>query len=289
MRFKKPRGVLLGIGIGAFVVAAALFFLVPVICGEVFKYNGLTAFVDGIKGLFTFNFSNVLYTAIIILMVIALAGIIMFIVTLVSKKYKKQLIAWFITLIVLFGSFVFVSSYFLADVEFNGVSGKLLDSMLKTDGQMLGKILSSVALAFAILANILLVVHMFVALVAMMVTEQIEDFEQKVEAAKDKEVKALAAELAAASPVVAEKAPEAVKPVTAEELIAEATDEERKEREIRLFKECVDSGYFTEYEEIEFPDPIEGATEEPVCEASVIEEKTAVIRKSSVHVGFTHE
>ncbi len=213
----------------------------------------------------------------------------MFIVTLVSKKYKKQLIAWFITLIVLFGSFVFVSSYFLADVEFNGVSGKLLDSMLKTDGQMLGKILSSVALAFAILANILLVVHMFVALVAMMVTEQIEDFEQKVEAAKDKEVKALAAELAAASPVVAEKAPEAVKPVTAEELIAEATDEERKEREIKLFKECVDSGYFTEYEEIEFPDPIEGATEEPVCEASVIEEKTAVIRKSSVHVGFTHE
>ena len=284
MRFKKPRGVLLGIGIGAFVVAAALFFLVPVICGEVFKYNGLTAFVDGIKGLFTFNFSNVLYTAIIILMVVALAGIIMFIITLIKKKYQKQLIAWFITLIVLFGSFVFVSSYFLADVEFNGVVGKLLDSMLKTDGQMLGKILSSVALAFAILSNILLVVHMFVALVAMMVTEQIEDFEEKVTASKDEEVKALAAELA-----IAQKAAETVEEVTAEKLISDAENEERKQREIKLFKQCVDSGYFTEYEEIEFPDPIEGATEEPVCEASFIEEKTAVIRKSSVHVGYTHD
>lgn len=74
-----------------------------------------------------------------------------------------------------------------------------------------------------------------------------------------------------------------------EKLLEFADFEERKRKEDQLFKECLDSGYFTEYEEIEFPDPIEGVEEEPVCERSVVEERTTSISKQSVHVGFTHD
>lgn len=293
MRFKKPRGVLLGIGFGTFVVAAALFFLVPVICGAAFQYNGLNAFVDGIKGLITFNFANVLYTAIAILFVITFAVMIVFAITLISKKYKVHLITWFFTLIALFGSFVFASVFFLVDVPVNGVGGKFIESIMKVDGQMLPKILSSVVLAFVVVSNVLLIVHMFVSMVAMMVTDQISDYEAKLSAEKDAEVEAKVAEYVASIPVAAEKAPEEVKVQSSEELIAEcmANDsfEERKAKEDKLFKECIDSGYFAEYEEFEFPDAIEGVEEEPVCEASEIEEKSAMVRRSSVHVGYSHE
>ena len=68
----------------------------------------------------------------------------------IDKKYKKHLFTWFFTLVAIFGSYVIISTYFLGkDIEFNGakiVSGSLLDAMMKTDGQILGKILSSVAL-----------------------------------------------------------------------------------------------------------------------------------------------
>ena len=291
MRFKKPRGILLGIGFGTFVVAAALFFLVPVICKEGFQYNGLTALLEGVKGLFTFNFANVLYTALVVLFVIAIAVLVMYLIMVLKKKHAIHIITWLFSLVAIFGSYVFVSMYFLADVEFNGTVGKLLDSMLKTDGQMLGKILSSVALAFAVLSNVVLIVHIFVSLVALMVTDQIEDFEEKVAAEKEEELQNKIAEYQASAPVVvAEKVAEpVVKEVTAEDLIKEATFEERKAKEDKLFKECLDSGYFTEYEEIELPDALEGFDEEPVCEISVVEEKSSIIRKSTVHVGFSHD
>ena len=289
MRFKKPRGILLGIGFGTFVVAAALFFLVPVICKEGFQYNGLTALLEGVKGLFTFNFANVLYTALVVLFVVAVAVLVMYLVLVIKKKHAVHVITWLFSLVAIFGSYVFVSVYFLADVEFNGAVGKLLDSMLKADGQLLGKILSSVTLAFAILSNVVLIVHIFVSLVSLMVTDQIEDFEEKVAAEKEEELKNKIAEYEANAPVVAERAGTVVKEVTAEDLIKEATFEERKEKEDKLFKECLDSGYFCEYEEIEFPEALEGFDEEPVCEVSVVEEKSSIIRKSSVHVGFSHE
>ena len=292
MRFKKPRGMLLGIGFGAFVVAAVLFFLVPVICKEGFQYNGLSALMAGLNGLISFNFSNVLYLALVILFVVAFATLVIYLVLVIQKKHRIHILTWLFSLIAIFGSYVFVSMYFLADVEFNGVTGKLLDSILKTDGQMLGKILSSLALAFAVLSNVVLIVHVFVSLVAMMVTDQIEDYEEKVAAEKEQELQDKIAEYQASAPVVvAEKAaePVVVKEVNAVDLIKEATFEERKAREDKLFKECLDSGYFTEYEEIELPDALEGFDEEPVCEISVVEEKSSIIRKSTVHVGFSHD
>ncbi|MBQ0008854.1 MAG: hypothetical protein KBS97_01030 [Firmicutes bacterium] len=291
MRFKKPRGVLLGIGFGAFAIAAALFFLVPVICKDGFQYNGLNALIEGVKGLFTFNFANVLYTALVVLFVIAFAVLVIYLILVIKKKHAVHIITWLFSLVAIFGSYVFVSMYFLADIEFNGAVGKLLDSMLKADGQMLGKILSSVALAFAILSNVVLIVHVFVSLVAMMVTDQIEDYEEKVAAEKEEELQSKLAEYKANAPVtVVERAAEPVAvEVTSEQLIQEATFEERKAKEEKLFKECLDSGYFSEYEELEFPDALEGFDEEPVGELSVVEEKSSMIRKSSIHVGFTHE
>lgn len=294
MRFRKPRGVLLGIGFGAFAIAAALFFLVPVILKDGLQYNSLSALLSGLKSLISFNFVDVLYTALAVLFVCAIALLIVFAVVLISKKHKKHLIDWFFSLICIFGSYVLVATYFLAnDIELTSgatkITGKLLESMLKVDGQMLGKILSSVALSFMILSNIMLVVHLFVCMVAMMVTDQIDEIEKQVESDKEKELNDKLAELAVMQAAVAEKSAESVAVVTAEALISEAEFEERKERETKLFKECVDSGYFSEYEELEFPKPLDGFEEEPVCEISFVEEKSSLIRKSSVHVGFTHE
>lgn len=293
MRFRKPRGVLLGIGFGAFVISALLFFLVPVILKDGIQYNGLNALLSGLKSLINFNFVDVLYTALVVLFVIVVAALVVFAVILINKKHAIHLIDWFFSLVCIFGSYALVSTYFLAsDIEITSgatkITGKLLESMLKVDGQLPSKILSSLALAFVILSNIMLVVHLFVCMVAMMVTDQIDEIEKQVESDKEKELNEKLAELATMQAALAEKAPEAVE-VTADSLIKEAEFEERKEKETKLFKECVDSGYFSEYEEIELPEPLEGFDEEPVCEISEIEERSSVIKRSSVHVGYTHE
>lgn len=290
MKFKKARGSLLGIGIAAIILAAAIFFLVPVIFEETFNYSGIDALGDGGIELISFNFSNVLYTALIVLFVVVFAVMVIYAITAAQKKHGSHIFLAILSLVIILLTYVAVSTYFLGNVKFNGVRGKLLDSMLKTDGEMLPKILSSLALAFAIIANVVLVVHAFIAMVSMVVTKEVKDFEEKVEAEKEQEVQEKVAEMVACQP-----APVAVeeKKLSPEEeiqkLIDQSTYDERKERELKLFKEAVDSGYFSEYEEIEFPQPLEGFEEEPVCEASIVEEKSAMVRKSSVHVGFTHE
>ena len=298
MKFKKPRGVLLGLGFGAFVVAAVLFFLIPVIFAD-FQYNGLAAVKSGLLGLVSFNFSNVLYVAMFVLFILAFAIMIVYMVSAVQKKHKIHLLIALLSLVFVFGSYLLVSIFFLgSDIELalNGVSkttnstSSLLSLMLVSEN-LVAKILSSVVLAFAILSNVLLVVHMFVVLVSMSVTEQVKELETKVEEETKKAIEEKTAELVASQPAVAEAAPQEAQQQFATILApeVEADLEERKRKEMALFKECIDSGYFTEYEELEFPDPIEGVEEEPVYEASVVEEKSAFVRKSTVHVGFTHD
>ena len=298
MKFKKPRGLLLGLGFGAFVVAAVLFFLIPVIFAD-FQYNGLAAVKSGLLGLVSFNFSNVLYVAMFVLFILAFAIMIVYMVSAVQKKHKIHLLIALLSLVFVFGSYLVVSIFFLgSDIELvlNGVSkttnstSSLLSLMLVSEN-LVAKILSSVVLAFAILSNVLLVVHMFVVLVSMSVTEQVKELETKVEEETKKAIEEKTAELVASQPAVAEAASQEAQQQFATILApeVEADLEERKRKEMALFKECIDSGYFTEYEELEFPDPIEGVEEEPVYEASVVEEKSAFVRKSTVHVGFTHD
>lgn len=293
MKFKKPRGVLLGIGIGSFVVAAVLFFLVPVIVAE-FQYNAGSAIVEGLKGLTAFNFANVLYMALFILFVLAFAIIVLYAVSAVQKKHKIHLLVSIISLILVFGTYLIVSIYFLANnVAFGDKtsdSTNSLISLMLVSENVLGKILSSLVLVFTGISNVALIVHIFVALVSMVVTEEVNAFEEKCEEEAKKAIEEKTAELVLAEEA-AEKASSEAAPVAAPSLEPEieADLEERKRKEMQLFKECIDSGYFTEYEEIELPEPLEGVDEEPVYEATTVEEKTAFISKQSVHVGFTHD
>lgn len=293
MKFKKPRGVLLGIGFGAFVVAAVLFFLVPVILAD-FQYNSMEAVMGGLKGLISFNFVNVLYTALFILFVLAIAVVVIYAVMAVQKKHKIHLLVALLSLIFVFGSYLVVSIYFLgSDINFGGKAtdstNSLLSLMLASENA-LGKILSSLVLAFAGVSNVMLIVHMFVALVSMTVTEEVKAFEEKCEEETKKAIEEKTAELVASQPAQ-EAVPAEAGPVFGTILApeVEADFEERKRKEMALFKSAIDSGYFTEYEELEFPEPLEGVEEEPVCEASIVEEKTAFISKSSIHVGYTHD
>ena len=197
MRFKKPRVVLFGISFAIFAIAVALFFVVPMICGEGFQYNGVSALLSGLKALVSFNFANVIYTAIAVLFVVAVAVMIIFAVTLIQKKHKKHLFAWFISLIIVLGSFVFASIFFLADIEFNGVSGKFIESMLKVDGQILGKVLSSVSIAFVLISNILIFVYMFVVMISITISKQIDDLKQKMDTEKEEQINSKVAEVTA--------------------------------------------------------------------------------------------
>ena len=293
MKFKKPRGVLLGIGIGSFVVAAVLFFLVPVIVAE-FQYNAGSAIVEGLKGLTSFNFANVLYMALFILFVLAFAVIVLYAVSAVQKKHKIHLLVSIISLILVFGTYLIVSIYFLANnVAFGDKtsdSTNSLISLMLVSENVLGKILSSLVLVFAGISNVALIVHIFVALVSMVVTEEVNAFEEKCEEEAKRAIEEKTAELVLAEEA-AEKVSSEAAPVAAPSLEPEieADLEEHKRKEMQLFKECIDSGYFTEYEEIELPEPLEGVDEEPVYEATTVEEKTAFISKQSVHVGFTHD
>ena len=112
MKFKKPRGVLLSLGICLFAIAAALFFVVPMICGEGFQYNGVSIVIESLKALITFNFANVVYTAIAVLFVIAVAAMIAYLITICAKKYGKHFFSWLITFILVLGSYIFVSIFF---------------------------------------------------------------------------------------------------------------------------------------------------------------------------------
>ena len=183
MKFKKPRIILFVVSTVLFAVSAALFFLIPVICKEGFAYNAGTAALEGLKGIFSFRFSNAAYVGIFVLFCLVVAGCIAWLATLIAKKRFAHIPLWILVLVMLFGLVVLTSTYFLADVEFNSVSGKLLVSIFGTPEQILGKFLTAAILVCAIVSAIFLGIYIFADSFAVQVTKEMNNFIDKEEAA----------------------------------------------------------------------------------------------------------
>lgn len=275
MKFRKPRIVLFGIGLGLFVVSAVLFFLVPVICKDVLTYSAVDSFVRGLSGLVSFNFSNATYTALFILACIAIAGTITYCVTTVVKKHASHIVFGLVSLIVLIGTVSFLSSYFNSNATIGGITDKLVFTIFRATDSVLGKFLTAIVLVTGILSAIFIVSFMFIDSFSAVLTEQVNDLEKKIADANE------------AAAIAEKQYAEAIAPVPP----FDPNDgiEDRKAKEMALFKSCVETGYFDEYEELEFDKPIEGLTEEPVCEGDEIEERSAFITSSSIHVDYARK
>lgn len=285
MKFKKPRIVLFVVSTVLFAVSAVLFFLIPVICKDGFAYNAGTAALEGLKGIFSFRFSNAAYVGIFVLFCLVVAGCIAWLATLIAKKRYAHIPVWILVLVMLFGLVVLTSTYFLADVEFNSVQGKLLVSIFGTPEQILGKFLTATILVCALVSAIFLGIYIFADSFAVQVTKEMDNFVDKDEAAAAVEA-AKAEALAVCAKYGAERAAEALAVAKTEEDDFEA----RKAREEAFLQSCVDTGYFEIYDEYEFNNPVEGFEDEegePICECINIEEQSALIRKKYVAVAVT--
>lgn len=241
MKLRKTKGILLTIGIGMAAIGIALFFLVPLIAGKGFEYTGLDAFVAGAKSLFAFDFNNTIYTLIFSLTVTTVICLIWYLVIIISKKEGKHVFGMVGVLIVFLLIQILLSTYFIADVNFNDAKCKLFKAITEIDGSMLPKILSILVLCFLYLSIMFITLYVFIDISTII-------FGQKVETVEA--------------------------PSVGEESVDDDYDD-RKAREERLFAECIATGEYSEYIEIELENPLEGYSEEPVFEATEIDEISA--------------
>lgn len=291
MKFRKPRGVLFGLGLGLLVVAAALFYFIPTIAGAGFAYNGLEALVGGLQALITLQFNEAVYLTLFILLCVVLAGFVTSIVVLIQKKRKVHLISLIVAFIFVVVSYILLSIYTLADVNFNGASGRLLSLIVATEGQALGKALTGAVLALTVISNVLLVVHEFTVMYSAIVTDEVNKLEkstQEANAAAEQAKEEAEAKAQEAEEAIAKA--NAMEPVVIEKEIDPSEGlEERKEKEEAFFKECLETGYFDEYHEVELVSDLVDAPEsdeELVVEEVLLEEESSLITSRNIHVGY---
>ena len=251
MKIKKIKAALLSVGLCTIILALALFIIIPFICGSGFEYAGFSALGAGIASLFAFDFENTMYTLLFAFLVITVICAIIWGSIIGAKKQKKNFAAFaFVVLFVLVMDFL-MATFFLAKVSFNGAEGKLFDSMMATDGQVLGKALSMSVLALAYISLMFLTLFAFIDIFTLMLGNRINRiFEEPKEQV-----------------------------VIAKEVDPTVGLDDRIKREEAFFEECVNSGEFERFDELEFEEPLEGFTEEPVIEDVTIEEETNVITR----------
>lgn len=243
MKLRKTRGILLTLGIGMVAIGAVLFFLIPFIAGKGFEYTGLDAVIAGAMGYLTLDFNNTLYTLLFSLTVASVLCLLWYLIIICLKKKGFHTFGMFTVLIVFLVIQVLLSAYFLVDVNFNGVDCKLFKAITELDGFMLPKILSILVLCCLYLGLMFLTLYVFIDISTMIFGQKVETVEFKTEK---------------------------------EEVVVEDEEfDDRKAREERLFAESIATGDYSEYIEIELEKPLEGYTEEPVFEATEIEEISA--------------
>lgn len=258
MKIRKIESALLIVGFGALLLGLVMFFVAPLLVGGGFDYQGLDVFGAGAKAMFSFDFENTTYILLALLFLLTILCTIWWAVIICVKKHKKHLIPMAFVLVSLILVDFTLMGYFVADVRFNGETTKLFDAIMLIEGNLLGKILSMLVIALFHIALMFLTLYAFIDVVTMMLGDKIQ--QGFVKTIKEQIVEAL--------------------PVNPLEGL-----DDRKAREEAFFKSCIDTGEFTQYDEVEFDRPLEGFTEEPVVEQVDVEEKTSfVTRKTYIRV-----
>ena len=252
MKLTKLKSVLLVIGFGTLILGAVLFFVTPLLAGSGFEYIALEVFLAGCKTLISFDFANTAYLLLVTFVGVTLICAIVWAIVLAAKKKGKSFIAWFFVVVGVLALELIVACYFVPQVRFNAEEGKLFKMIMECEGQLLGRTLSMVAIALFYLSLMFLTLFAFMGVS----TSVLGDLE----------------------------------PARATNFEEEQVDDDyddRKAREEAFFKQCVDSGEFTVYEEYELDKPLKGYKEEPVFEETQVEEETKVTNRTS-YVKVTH-
>lgn len=252
MKLRKIESILLSIGFGALLLGIALFMVIPLLIESGFDYSGVKALVAGIKSIVSFDFNNTVYTLLFVILVVTILCGVLWAVTIGVKKCKKHAIAMTFTLVgVIILEFVLMS-YLVAKVRFNGVEGQLFGAIMNLEGNLLGKLLSMLVLGLLYIALMFLTLFGFIDIATMVLGDNVQQgFTNTI---KEQIIQALP-----------------VNPLDGYD--------DRKAREEAFFKSCIDTGEFTQYDELDLGAPLEGYTEEPVFESAEVEEETKVIRR----------
>lgn len=251
MKLRKIKSALLIVGFGAILLGLVLFMVTPLLIGSGFEYAGLEAFLAGCKAFVSFDFNNTIYTLLFAFFAVTIIiGVVWGIVMGVNKCGKHFIALIFDVLSVLVLELI-LFSYFVAPIRFNGVEGQLFGSIMSLEGQLLGKVLSMLVLGFLYVALMFLTLFGFIDIATTVLGDNVKN--GFAEAIKEKIIQAL---------------PDPM----------EGYDD-RKAREEAFFKACIETGEFTQYDELDFGRPLEGYTEEPVFETTEVEEETKVIEK----------
>lgn len=124
MQIRKRRGDLAMVIVTAvfFVLAAALFFLIPTLDQAVAAspigigpYNPVKLFLEGLKAFGTFNFASKKYLIIFLVGVVLVLLLIFWLIAIIVKKAPKKLILWAITLVMVAVTAIMVSGLALAN------------------------------------------------------------------------------------------------------------------------------------------------------------------------------
>lgn len=253
MKLKKIEGIMLVVGFGALLLGLTLFFVIPLLVGAGgFEYVGIDVFLAGCKSVFSFNFNKTVYTLLLVIGVVTLLCVIAWAIIIGVNKHKKHYIPLVFVFIAMALLVLMLFSYFVAESTFNGKSGVLFNSIMNVEGQLTGKLLSMLVLACLHISLMFLTLYAFLDIATLILGDK------KVEPA-----------------VITES--------IANELPVDPMEgfDDRKAREEALFKSCIETGDFTQYDELEFAEPLEEYKEEPVFEEVEVEEESKVIKRTT--------
>lgn len=252
MKLRKIESILLAVGFGALLLGAVLFMVIPLLVTSGFDYSGIKALVEGIKSIVSFDFNNTVYTLLFVVLVVTIIVGAAWATVIGVKKRRIHAVAMSFTLLGTIIIEFFLMAYLVAKVRFNGAEGQLFGSIMNLEGNLLGKLLSMLVLGFLYVSLMFLTLYGFIDIATMVLGEQVQEgFTQII---KERIIQGL---------------PES--PIEGYE--------DRKAREEAFFKACIETGEFTQYDEIDLGAPLEGYTEEPVFESAEVEEETKIIKR----------
>lgn len=254
MKLKKIRSIVGVIGYSLLLLGGVVFFLIPPLTEVGFNYSPLESLQAGVKSLFSFNMTNIIYDFLASLIISATICIIWWaIIAIVRKKYK-HLLGVVVSLLGIVFMASILSVYHLTPILFNGFNSVLFKAVLALKGVSLGKILVITVLTLCYVSLMFLTLFVFLDVIILILGDyELPDIEEITVEATEEDV---------AEFFRKEEPVEVVAPVE--------TFEQRKAREDAYIQACLASGEYQVYYEYELLEEVEGEHAVEVFDSSTL-------------------
>lgn len=241
MKLKKIRSIVGVIGYSLLLLGGVVFFLIPPLTEVGFNYSPLESLQAGVKSLFSFNMTNIIYDFLASLIISGTICIIWWaIIAIVRKKYK-HLIGVVVSLLGIVFMASILSVYHLTPILFNGFNSVLFKAVLALKGVSLGKILVITVLTLCYVSLMFLTLFVFLDVIILILGDyELPDIEEITVEATEEDI----------AEFYKEKHVEVVAPVE--------TFKQRKAREDAYIQACLASGEYQVYYEYELLEEVEG-------------------------------